>query len=97
MSDSKNLVSIHNNTVISESLLHFEMSSVPKLVFEKLSQYKDKRILIDYSTEAVWTSEQVLDAIIALSVKIIELGVKKGDVVAFFSPNTDIHTIALLS
>ncbi|RWS21984.1 hypothetical protein B4U80_14077, partial [Leptotrombidium deliense] len=49
---------------------------------------------VDCDSGREWTALQIIDAIETLAVKFSESGIRKGDVVAFFCPNSDLHAIS---
>ncbi|RWS19045.1 hypothetical protein B4U80_14513 [Leptotrombidium deliense] len=52
---------------------------------------------MDCDSGRKWTAKQLFDAIITLSVRFLEYGISKGNVVACFCTNSDYHLITMLS
>ena len=72
--------------------------SVPAAVFQSMRQHKDKKVMVDIASGRSWTGEGVMDGIgKAVSVWTDVIGLKKGETVAFYCPNSDWHVINMLA
>ncbi|RWS00716.1 hypothetical protein B4U79_01170 [Dinothrombium tinctorium] len=92
MSEKESLVEIKNKYVTSTLSLNLD-GSVYTLIDEKLKMTEDKHVLIDCLSNKSWTAKELRIAIIKVGVYLIEIGVKKGDVVAAYCPNSDLQAI----
>ncbi|RWS15456.1 hypothetical protein B4U79_02702 [Dinothrombium tinctorium] len=95
--ETKDLVEIVEDEVKSKREFIYNDVSVIKVVLQKISSNKEKVQMIDATSGKHWSAKQMHDSIVTLALQLMEIGIKKGDCVAFYAPNSDIHAIMLLA
>ncbi|XP_054162428.1 uncharacterized protein LOC128960383 [Oppia nitens] len=71
--------------------------SVAKYIINRLIQFNgQKTVLVDCPTGRRHNALQVSDHILNIAAAFIEMGLNKGDIVLFVSPNSDYYAIGLL-
>ncbi|RWS08524.1 hypothetical protein B4U79_15298 [Dinothrombium tinctorium] len=71
-----------------------QYKSLAECLLNKLNQWGNKEILIDTESKRKWTAQALRQAILHVAnVLVNEVGLKKGQIVAFYCPNSDYHVI----
>ncbi|CAG2163194.1 unnamed protein product [Oppiella nova] len=72
--------------------------SVAKYILDRLKQFSgQKTVLLDCPSGRKHSAQQVYDHILNIAAAFVDLGLNKGDVVLFISPNSDYYAIGLLA
>ena len=99
MSKIHHLVRIEDNIVKSIVTPHVDPDdSVAKAIFRTLEKDPDRKAVVDAASGRSWT-RSALSSMIAKAIRIWSkvIGLVKGQVVAFYCPNSDWHAIHLVA
>ncbi|RWS18344.1 4-coumarate--CoA ligase-like 7 [Leptotrombidium deliense] len=88
---------IVDNVLKSTLKCESKHTSFTDALFERLNENKSKVLLVDSDSGREWTAHELEEKIVTLSIRFLQLGIAKGDVVACFCPNSDFQVITMIS
>lgn len=97
MSDIHDLVRVEDN-IVKSRVQDVSADSVPAVTFRSLVKNAEKKVMVDAASGRTWNGSSLSSAI-AKAVKVWShvIGLVKGEVAAFYCPNSDWHAINLVA